>query len=202
MIGVKNLQSVFESKSGNITTIDFINIHRGVEAYLRRLLFIGLRLNGVQYKTASEVVCMSYSNNRDLIKNTIKLISLNTIALEDLEEQNSDFKALLQLFFEFTSVYRNRVFHGVEGEIYDSLTLQYCYLIDKSLIVEFELSLQYFGFKSAFETPKAWGASRSVNPEKFDQVINRLKLGKLSKNPMSTISVQNLIARTKYAGKI
>lgn len=41
-----------------------------------------------------------------------------------------------------------------------------------------------------------------INPEKFDQVINRLKLGKLSKNPMSTISVQNLIARTKYAGKI
>jgi hypothetical protein len=202
MVNLKNLKNLVESNPSNITTTDFVNLHVGIESYLKRLLFIGLRLNGVQYKTATEVVSMTNLQNRQLIKKTIKLISQNKKTLTDFENHNTDFKVILDLFFEFTSVYRNRVVHGVDEIIYDNTILRYCYFIDKCLIREFEMTLISHGFNSAFDTPKTWGASRSKNTENFDEIIKRLDLGKIAKTPRGIISVQNTLSRTKYRGKI
>jgi hypothetical protein len=202
MINLQNLQNLVAANPPVITTDDFIKIHKGVEGYIRRLLFIGLRLNGVKYETASEVINMSYLNNRELLKKTVELVTRNTNTLTGFENHNSDFKEIINLFFDFTSIYRNRVIHGVYENINDQTILKHCYYIDKYLIEEFEYTLNSLGYNSAFDQPNAWGAIRATGTETFNQVITRLRLGRLTRAPKGIISVQNLIATTKYNGRI
>jgi hypothetical protein len=202
MINLQNLKSLISSNPQNVTTEDFIKIHKGVEGYIRRLLFIGLRLNCVKYNTSLEVIKMSYLNNRDLLTKTIELISNKTKTLTDFENMNYDFKELINLFFGFTAIYRNRILHGVDENIHDQTVLKHCYYIDKYIIVEFEDTLKSLDYKSAFDKPKDWGAKTIVSNETFNKVIKRLKLGRLTKSPKGIIAVQNTIAKTKYKGKI
>jgi len=202
MINLNNLRNLIAQNPQSLTTDDFIKIHKNVEGYIRRLLLIGLRINGVKYETSMEVIKMSYLNNKDLIKTTIDLITKGTKNLSDFETTNSDFKELLELFFDFTSIYRNRVIHGVYENINDQLILKHCYFIDKFLIEEFEQTLKSLNFKSAFDKPTDWGAIRSTSTESINQIISRLKLGRLTKTPKGIVAVQNAIARTKYNGKI
>jgi len=202
MINLQNLKNLISKNPKHPTTDDFIEIHKGLEGYLRRSLFIGLRLNGVKYETSVDVIKMSYLNNRDLLKKTIELITQGTKTLVDFENHNPDLKELENLLFDFTSIYRNRVVHGVYDRINDQTELRYCYYIDKFFIEEFESTLISLGFKSAFNKPKDWGAKRTISSELFNQVIKRLSLGKITKAPRGIIFVQNSIALTKYNGKV
>ena len=202
MINLNNLRNLISQNPLNLTTDDFIKIHKSFEGYIRRLLLIGLRLNGVKYETAQDVVKMSYLNNRDLIKITIELITKKTKSLNDFETHNFDLKELLELFFDFTTIYRNLVIHGVYESINDAIILKHCYFIDKFLIEEFESTLNSLNYKSAFDKPSEWGAPRTTSNETIEQVIRRLRLGRLTKTPKGIVSVQNTIARTKYNGQI
>lgn len=202
MINLTNLKNLLSQNTQNLTTDDFIKIHKSFEGYIRRLLLIGLRLNGVKYETSVEVIDMSYLNNRDLIRITIELITRGTKSLNYFENHNPDLKVLLELFFDFTTIYRNRVIHGVDERINDPTILRHCYFIDKFLIEEFESTLISLKYKSAFDKPTEWGATRITSDENINQVIARLKIGRLTKVPKGIVSVQNAIAKTKYKGQI
>ena len=202
MISIQNLKVLMTLSPASPTTEDFIKIHKAVEGYIRRLLFIGLRLNGVKYSTSQEVINLSYLNNQDLIKKSIVLISRSTHKITDFETQNPDLKVLLDLFSNFTSIYRNRLVHGIYENINDQIALNLCYYIDKYLIKEFEDTLIQLEYRSAFDSPTEWGATRTQSSETFDQVISRLRLGSITKAPKGIRSVQNAIAQTKYSGQI
>jgi hypothetical protein len=202
MINKTNLNSLFLNNPVDLSTNDFIKIHKGVEGYLYRLLFIGLRLNDIKYETALKAVNLSYLDSKTLLQKTICMLSKNTLKLSDFEVANSDFKELVSLFFEFTVIYRNRLAHGVIEEIFDEDILKHCYYIDKYFMVEFENTLQLLGYKSAFDTPTAWGANKITSSETFESVIDRLKIGSLSKVPKGIIAVKNAVSRTKYNGQI
>lgn len=203
MISLKNLKDLMTQSPASPTTDDFIRIHKSVEGYIRRLQFIGLRLNNVKYSTAQDVISLSYLNNRDLIKKTIKWITLSRHSIEDFEAQNADLKVLLDLFFDFSSIYRNRLTHGIYDKINNQEVLKHCYYVDKYLIVEFESTLSQLGYKSAFNEPNEWGATAASSTETVDQVIARLRIGnRITKSPKGIISVKNTIAQTSYNGRI
>jgi len=205
MINLNNLKNLIKSQNPqNLTTDDFIKIHKGFEGYIRRLLLIGLRINGVKYETSQNVITMLFvRSNRELIKTTIKLITKGAKSLDDFETHNLDLKELLGLFFDFTTIYRNKIFHGIDENINDVTILRHCYFIDKFLIEEFELTLNFLNYKSAFDKPSEWGATRTTSNDTIEQVINQLNLGKIDKKkPKDIVSVQNAIARTKYNGQI
>ena len=202
MINLKNLKKIINESPQQLETKDFIIIHKSVEGYFRRLLLIGLRLNDVKYKTSLDVIKMSYLCNKDLLKKIVGLISLNNNTLIDFENQNPDFQKLEELFFDFTSIYRNRIIHGVDERIYDEVILKYCYYIDKFFLKEFEATLSLFDYNSGFDTPKTWGANRVVNSESINNVIRRLNLGKITKEPKGINSVKNILNSTKYSNII
>ena len=202
MVDLQHLKNLLQTTPTSITTSDFIELHKGVEGYIRRLFLIGLRLDGVKYETSLEVIKKSYLNNNDLLKKIIKLISKNAKDISDFENNNPDFKVLLDLFFNFTTVYRNRVVHGVYDVIHDDNTLKHCYYINKYFLIEFEATLNNLAYKSAFDTPTNWGAGRSTSTESFSQVVTRLSLGQLSKVPKRMVEVENLILQTKYKNTI
>jgi hypothetical protein len=190
---MKELKKLLENSPENLDTLYFINVHKGVELYIRRLLLIGLRLNEVKYETSEEVIKLSYASNREIINKSIELITKGKNTLADFEEKNKNLKVLLELFFDFTSIYRNRVVHGIYERIVDSNILKYCYLIDKYLIIEFEKTLEMNGYNSAFATPTEWGAKRSSIVESIDSVITRLKFRKISKVPKSLSQVKGIV---------
>lgn len=202
MISLQKLKVLKTLSPVSPTSDEFIKIHKGVEGYMRRLLFIGIRLNNVKYSTALEVINLSYLNNPELIKKCIVLVSCTRHNITDFETQNPDLKVLLDLFFTFTSIYRNRLVHGIYEKIDNQELLKHCYYIDKYLITEFETTLYQLGYKSAFDSPTEWGATKIQSYETFDQVITRLKLGFITKAPKGIRSVQNAIAQTKYSGHI
>lgn len=190
---MKELKKILENSPENLDTIYFINVHKGVELYIRRLLLIGLRLNEVKYETSEEVIKMSFANNREIINKSIELITKGKNTLADFERKSKNLKVLLELFFDFTSIYRNRVVHGIYESIRDSNILKYCYLIDKYLIIEFEKTLEMMGYNSAFATPTEWGAKRSSKEESIDTIITRLKFRKISKVPKSLSQVKDIV---------
>ena len=130
MVNLKRLKDLFSNPPQDFTTKTFIEIHEGVEAYFRRLLIIGLRLNQVQYNTSIEVIRRLWTNNPDLLKNLIYLISFRSKSLNDFQQSNPDFKELLELFFDFTSRYRNLIVQGVDDKINDPTTLKYLIMTD------------------------------------------------------------------------
>ena len=201
-MGIQDIKKIVELTPNNVTTDNFINIHKATESYIRRLFLIGLRVNGVSYKVALQVIKGSYLNNKVLIEKTIKLITKGTKEISDFENSNNDLKILKELFFEFTSIYRNRVIHGIYKTVNDQTILNHCYYINKYFIIEFEQTLLLLHYKSAYDTPSDWGAIRDTSTESFDQVVRRLNLGQLVKPPKGIIAVKNQISKTKYNNQI
>lgn len=202
MINLSNLKTLIANKPVNPTTDDFIKIHKGVEGYFRRLIFIGLRINGVKYQKCQEVIALSYLTNRPLVTKAIDLITGHKKTISDFEKSNQDFKVFLNLFFTFTSVYRNRIVHGVDEKIYDQTILKYCYYIDNYLIDEFEDTFKKLRFPSAFDCPRDWSAKRVIKNESLNSVVTRLKLGSIVPPPQGITSIINQVSKTKYRGRI
>ncbi len=106
----------------------FMYIHPGVEAYLRQILFVGLRRHGVNYADATKFV---YEN---------RLVEGFTTHFPVLF--NSDWNVFIQpsptlsllwdLYENETQPVRNRVFHGMRD--YSDELFQLCYSIDIGLI--------------------------------------------------------------------
>ena len=95
---------------------EFLNIHATSEAALRRLLFIGLRMNQVTYKNTNEWL---RDNDRTPSKNDQKpyfIYCFNTIYpknWQDIVQHNADFSELWDLWNDFTKTIRNHLAHGI-----------------------------------------------------------------------------------------
>ncbi len=117
-----------KEKMGSITEISvpsFIDRHRYAEGYLRRLLLIGLRLNGVQYKQAQKIVELSFLNNRALLEKVFILLSQHEFTLKQAKTKYSRFATSIDLFLNFTSPYRNLLIHGILDTIQDLKLIEY-----------------------------------------------------------------------------
>ena len=202
MIFLKKFKQYLAETPEYLSSDVFLKMHKYVEGYLRRLELIGLRLNNVQYKSAQELISLTYLNNRALLQAVFKLLSKGNKRLEELEATYPDLKILIKLFFEFSSIYRNRLVHGVLEEIHDEETLKYCYLVDKSFVLELERVLELEFGHSAFDKPKKWGATTIRSTETIDQIRRRLKLGSLVKSPLATKTVIQHLKNTQYQSNL
>jgi hypothetical protein len=65
MLYLARAQKTLASKT--VSPQQFIKLHLTVEGIIKRLLFIGLRRNGVQYKTAQQAVAEYHEIKKDVI---------------------------------------------------------------------------------------------------------------------------------------
>ena len=150
-----------------------------VEAYFNRLIFIGLRLQGVKYKQCQEIIKNTFIHEKESLKNGLKLIcaekheALYSTKIDELKD----------LFEMFSVVYRNKLVHGAISGVHDKKIAELCVKINKVLIQELEKSLKKQLNHSAFDQPKKWGAKTSQRDFTEDE-IKRFKLGKEAKNPI------------------
>jgi len=190
------------TKTCGFTTAEFLDIHRYMEGYLKRVLFIGLRLKGVQYKNAEFIVSKIQLDIATAIGKSWFFLdqsgSKNGAFIKALESKHPDLFILKEVFITFCSRYRNQVAHGLIGQISGQDAIDLLCHVNLSFYKAIEAMLQAEFSCSAFDTPTLWGASRSLN-EGHATTIARLSLGKyLSKAPQRVCDVKTALASTKY----
>lgn len=186
------IRSLIENeKEGELNTVDFMQMHIAVESYLKRVLFIALRSKGVNYKYCQEVIKSSFLTNDKLFDKVIILLD-KLKSSETYINDTFNFNILFDLFKNFSSVYRNKVVHGVIPEINDMEVLKYCILINKNLIIKIEESLSSVYGNQALEELKNWKFERNQANENIsvENIIRKYNLGGLTKKAKSKTSLE------------
>lgn len=168
MIELKKIKKILANEDNSDEF--FIRLHIALEGYLKRLLFIGLRKNNVQYKTGLEAIVKYHSRLPDMISKIWTLLGIN---YKNDVLKYGKYQILEEYMLNFTSKYRNYRVHGIYDEIRDQELLNVLIIIDKKYILEIE---EYFKSKklpSAFDEPKKWGA-KIAQIKKIDDVFNNI----------------------------
>jgi len=131
----------------------FLDLHFTLEGYLRRLIFIGLRLNDVRYKTAQLAIKKYHEGLNALIDKIWELLKF------DEKEINSfgNYSKLKNYVINITSKYRNYRTHGIYDVITDKELFKNLILVDKNFICEIEKFLNEKKHLSCFDQPNKWG---------------------------------------------
>jgi hypothetical protein len=202
MIAIKQLKSVLSSKEMRKTSDDFFKIHRYIEGYIKRVLVIGLRLNGVQYNNSVKIAESTYIKTAALIEKALILLNQSgnkqQRPISTLKNKYKELFILNNLFLEFTSPYRNRLAHGTIEILHDQELVNYLCHVDQSFYKEFEnFLLNEFGY-SAFDKPSAWGAKQG-QPQQIKDTVKKLHLGSIVSEPLELSAVQKMLSNTSYA---
>ena len=170
----------------------FLRLHFCVEAIIRRLFLIGLRLKGMQFRIAQSFVDDYHAGLRDHIR---KVFCCCGVDYDDFKASNK-YACLEKLFFEFTSRWRNRRVHGLYPAITDTELLKLLINTDKSFVNEIEAMLKKMGKPSLFDTPGKWGATR-VKTKDIAAVCKEVFGKKSSSKPMSSQEAADMLKGIK-----
>ena len=202
MISLKQIKTDLSSRKVSYSSEEFFNIHRNIEAYIKRILLISLRINGIKYKEATIIVESTYINTANLIEKVLFLLdqsqSKQQKVISEMKKKHNDFFVLKELLLKFSAKYRNWLAHGTIGELKDPELIRYLCHVDKSFFKEFEALLKSEYGNSAFDKPGDWGAKRGKD-EEIEKSAKRLGLGKILDQPLSLNIVKNKLVNTNYA---
>lgn len=201
MISMSQIKSGLASRRVDYISSEFFDIHRYTEAYIKRILFIGLRLNSVKYEESTIIVKRTYLNTANLIEKVLFMIDQTDDnqrkVIDRLKQKYEDFFILKDLLLEFSSKYRNWLAHGEISELKDAELINLLCYVNKSFFKEFENLLKSEYKHSAFDKPGDWGAKRGIE-EGIEKTAHRLGLGKILDQPLTLQVVKNRLASTSY----
>lgn len=201
MISPSRLKKVLEAAPALISGDYFFKTHTHLEAYVKRVMLIGLRLRGVQYKNSVKVVESTYITTARLIDKALWLIDASgknqTDLVADLKNKHPDFFALKDLVLGFSAIYRNRLAHGTIAELHDQAVIDLLCHVNRSFFISFEKLLIAEHSRSAFNKPGDWGALPG-SPELIETTVTRLSLGTIVKSPMAIVDVIKTLSVTAY----
>lgn len=166
----------------------FMRSYRTCESYFKRIVFIGLRLKGVQYNQAERIIRTTFMPVRDILRKGLELLDKNKSEqiIEKAAVQNS-----FNLFLKFSVPYRNLVSHGVLTEIDDQKTLRLLIELNIKMIKEIEHEVGKTFNRSILDEPKKWGARKS-NKIFAEDEIRALKLGHDAREPIAIAEAKKL----------
>ena len=170
MIYLKNLKKDLKIQARKLTEKDFLQSHRFVEGYSKRLLLIGLRLRGVRYRVATRATEAAKIFTDSTFKKAFELITDSKDSFQNIIEQNVSLKALWKLFREFARPHRNSIIHGSRDSYSDQSMLKYLVFVDKAFIWELDKAIQCKYGNSAFDKPTQW-----LKPELLTWLSNESK---------------------------
>jgi hypothetical protein len=191
-----------QPQMGLLTVQDVIAAHRAAEQYMRRLLFVALRVNEVQYNSAENIVELAHNTTPYLLfAKSITLLANkpeNAFDFDAFMAKNSDLMPLFDGFMLYATPVRHRLAQG-NDEQNRADAYKTAYHISKSLVTEIERILQAEFAHSAFETPKNWGARTIATAETPEQIIARLALQQIVGGTLTLSEVHAKLSKTKYA---
>lgn len=177
---LREVQELISNYQYQFVDSEIVLTEQAVEAYFMRLILIGLRLKGVSYKQAQEIIMNNYVKTETALSVALNLINKDN-AQAVLEKES--IKTISTLFMKFSRPYRNKLEHSGVGGITDTEIIRTCININTAFIREMEYQITNEMGHSAFAEPKEWGARRS---ERIltDAEIDNLKLGGRASRPI------------------
>jgi hypothetical protein len=202
LISPSRLKEVFTKPPSVLDSDYFFKTCVHLEGYVKRVMFIGLRLRGVQYSNGEKVVDSTYIQTANLIEKVLWLIDKSGSKQGDvvgkLKIKHHDFFIIKETVLKFSAPYRNRLAHGTIAKLHDQEMIDYLCHVTTSFIDAFELLLKSEHGQSAYDKPGDWGAIQG-KPELLESTVKRLKLGSLVKEPLTLNAVKKQLQETKYA---
>jgi len=178
-----------------ITTYYFMKSYRACESYFNRIVFIGLRLKGIQYSQAEKIIRTTFMPIRDSLRKGLSLIDeqKGKKIIQQEAVQNS-----FNLFLGFSAPYRNLVSHGVLTEISDQRTLELLIELNIKMLKEIEHEIGKTFNLSILDEPQKWGARKSKKVFTENE-INELKLGHDAREPISIGEAERLYKEINWS---
>lgn len=203
MISNPQIQQVLSTRNSGTEVADFLKIHTHMEAYLRRILLIALRLNGADYEVAREIASKRQFNIEYLTEAVITYLAKTKAPSEKkvknrIKQNHPDLAKLRKLFLGFTACLRNQIAHGTREKVGGEQVHKLACHVDQSYYTEFERMLLSVFKHSAFEKPGAWGAKQG-HLKTVEQVRDGLGLEfRNAIAPKGMTQVLNVLQRTQY----
>lgn len=201
MISPTQLRKVLGDRSSKRSSDTFFKLHVHIEGYVKRVMLIGLRLNGCQYNNSQRIVESTYITTANLIEKVLWLIDgvdkKQGEVIADLKDKHEDFFKIKELVINYSAVYRNRLAHGTINVLNDQDKIDSLCHVNHTFFLAFEKLLKNEYGHSAFETPGSWGAKTGTN-EDITKTVKRLKLGSIVKEPLSITKVHEALQGTEY----
>jgi hypothetical protein len=187
---------------GLLTVQDVIAAHRSVEQYVRRVFFIALRINSVQYQTAEDLQTLVRNYDVKALETAWKVLTQHPdfehISPEKLIEKHADLAILLNLWTDYATPLRYRLSQNFD-EAERAAAFRTTWHICQSLITELErVTKAEFGH-SIFDSPKNWGAKTINTPETLESITQRLGLEALFAAPIDLQKVKKQLSKTAYS---
>ncbi|ELB2039623.1 TPA: hypothetical protein NGR99_004596 [Vibrio parahaemolyticus] len=205
MIGPTKIGEILNPSEMEYTNQIFFKTHTHLEAYIKRVLLVALRLKGVKYDYSVKIVESTYINTANLIDKVLALLDTQSRSqndvLNDLKLKYPHFFTCKDLVLTFSSVYRNRLAHGTISELKDPELLKLLCQTNYAFFQSFEDLLKREYLHSALEKPKDWGAGRGKS-EAIETTVKSLKLGSIVKEPKSKSQVEKLLGSTPYVNAL
>jgi hypothetical protein len=173
----------------------FIKLHLTVEGLFKRLLFIGLRKNGIQYKTAEQAIAEYWEPANHVIKKAWTLCGMD---YKHTVLSDPQYKIMQNLFTGFTSKYRNCLIHGNDGALHNEELVKTLIQVDKLFIRSIETVLKTNNKPSLFEPPRAWGIKPGTITS-LDEVFTKLlEDKKIKESPLSLEEVKKQLSQAEF----
>lgn len=156
------------------STSDFLATHILTEAYFRRLFYLGLRFENFSHHPAQHIASYQFLRTDRLLKALFEMLTKDALWFSKAKQKHKEWAILVDLHDKYTSIYRNRLVHGISTISQDFGRLL-CH-IDISYVTEFEAVLSSEFGRSAFDEPvKGWKAPDNKKFEDFDKACIRFK---------------------------
>ena len=159
--------------NGGVNHSSFLDVHYLTEAYIRRVVYLGCRNHNFSHDDAQHIATYQFISGNRLYTTLFELLSGSANLARTLRRNHPDFNILIELYEDYSCVYRNRLVHGAvtlsPGAFEDLLRH-----IDISFACEFDRVLvAHFGH-SALDTPQAWGFQTGQSSTGFPGARQRM----------------------------
>ncbi|GHV86027.1 hypothetical protein AGMMS50230_16350 [Spirochaetia bacterium] len=193
MLYLERAQKTLSSKA--VSLRQFLQLHLTVEGIIKRLLFIGLRNNRVQYKTAQVAIGEYYEGDKTSIVK--KAWDLCGIDYEKIVSKDRNYKIMENLYWEFSSQYRNLLVHGNDDALRDKELLKTVMQVDKKFIDSIEMVLKTQNKPSLFEQPRKWKIGKGTIADVDDVFKNYLGTKRPKKPTLTLEEVKKQLSQVK-----
>ncbi len=156
--------------SGSIVTTEM-----AVERYFNRLYLIALRLKGLNYNQATEVVKGQLNEVNQIFAVTMTTL-LGEKRYEEFIRNHGSIQGMKRLFENYSVPKRNRLMHGKAGSFGDK-AIKLCIMINVNYMREVEKYLKKEFGHSVFDSPKDWGA-KTIRTTLSDSELVKYRLKK------------------------
>jgi hypothetical protein len=170
MIGVKHIREL-TTDSYLPTDQNYLLVQSKFEGYIKRLLFIALRKNGLQYKLSQELISSAPYNLTLTKQLELAFKELTGISYSERKKSDKKLQILEGCMLGYVRPIRNKIAHGADHNLNIRL-LDLCMKITQEYVRTIDSHLKLIAGCSAFDKPKDWGAQRV---EKNDGLPKRLK---------------------------